>query len=109
MSSIDKLCGSFCKFLYKIILKIAYTKEIDAVLLRVARDNAVSHLFSEVNVLIVWLQKMVFSCYVTINCKAADSITKNLIVQSTKHEFIQAHRCSVFYYCCFAKILSHFE
>ena len=53
MSSIDKLCGSFCKFLYKIILKIAYTKEIDAVLLRVARDNAVSHLFSEVNVLIV--------------------------------------------------------
>ena len=93
MSSVDKLSGSFCKFLYKIPLKIAYTIEVDAVLLRVARDNTVSHRFSEVNVFMVWLQKMVFSCYVTINCKEADSITKNLIVQSTKHEFIQVHRC----------------
>ena len=53
MSSVDNLCGSFCKSLYDVPLKIAYTTEIDAVLPRAARDNAVSHLFSEVNVLIV--------------------------------------------------------
>ena len=48
-------------------LRIAYDTATTTVFPNAARARAVSHSFSSVRVLMVWLQNKVFSCYVTIS------------------------------------------